>query len=74
MEDDKKKEKKGREKKKKKKKWKTNQSTKINLISCDTIVNSPSICLICNEISYDFHSYFLDFEINILIIKYHPRM
>ena len=23
-------------------KWKTNQSTKINLIGCDTIVNSPS--------------------------------
>ena len=22
--------------------WKTNQSTKINLIGCDTIVNSPS--------------------------------
>ena len=27
------------------KKWKTNQSTKINLIGCDTIVNSPSGCL-----------------------------
>ena len=26
-----------------KKKWKTNQSTKINLIGCDTIVNSPSM-------------------------------
>ena len=25
-----------------KKKWKTNQSTQINLIGCDTIVNSPS--------------------------------
>ena len=25
------------------KKWKTNQSTKINLIGCDTIVNSPSV-------------------------------
>ena len=24
------------------KKWKTNQSTKINLIGCDTIENSPS--------------------------------
>ena len=24
------------------KKWKTNHSTKINLIGCDTIVNSPS--------------------------------
>jgi hypothetical protein len=24
-----------------KKKWKTNQSTKINPIGCDTIVNSP---------------------------------
>ena len=27
-------------------KWKTNQSTKINLIGCDTIVNSPSYKLI----------------------------
>ena len=27
------------EKKKRKKKWKTNQSTQINLIGCDTIVN-----------------------------------
>ena len=26
-----------------KNKWKMNQSTKINLIGCDTIVNSPSI-------------------------------
>ena len=49
MEDDLKKEeeKKGRRPKKingrrPKKKWKTNQSTKINLIGCDTIVNSPS--------------------------------
>ena len=25
-----------------KQKWKTNQSTKINQIGCDTIVNSPS--------------------------------
>jgi hypothetical protein len=24
-------------------KWKTNQSTKFNLIGCDTIVNSPSL-------------------------------
>ena len=24
------------------KKWKMNQSTKINLIGCDTVVNSPS--------------------------------
>ena len=38
-EDDQKKEKKKEEKNKK---WKTNQSTKINLIGCDTIVNSPS--------------------------------
>ena len=29
-----------------KQKWKTNQSTKINLIGCDTIVNSPSM-LVC---------------------------
>ena len=28
-----------------KQKWKTNQSTKINLIGCDTIVNSPSLIL-----------------------------
>jgi hypothetical protein len=35
----KKKEKKGRQPKKK---GKMNQSTKINLIGCDTIVNSPS--------------------------------
>ena len=28
------------------KKWKTNQSTKINLIGCDTIVNSPSLILV----------------------------
>jgi hypothetical protein len=27
--------------KKKGKKWKTSQSTKFNLIGCDTIVNSP---------------------------------
>jgi hypothetical protein len=27
-----------------KKKWKKNQSTKINLVGCDTIVNSPSHC------------------------------
>jgi hypothetical protein len=27
----------------KKMKWKMNQSTKINLIGCDTIVNSPSL-------------------------------
>ena len=35
MEDDQKKE----EEKKEEKKWKTNQSTKINQIGCDTIVN-----------------------------------
>ena len=29
-----------------KKKWKTNQSTKIILIGCDTIVNSPSVILL----------------------------
>ena len=28
-----------------KKQWKTNQSTKINLIGCDTIVNSPSLLI-----------------------------
>ena len=30
-----------------KKNWKTNQSTKINLIGCDTIVNSPSDLWCC---------------------------
>ena len=40
MEDDLKKKKKKKEDDLKK--WKTNQSTKINLIGCDTIVNSPS--------------------------------
>ena len=39
MEDDPKKKKR---RKKKKKKWNTNQSTEINLVGCDTIVNSPS--------------------------------
>ena len=29
-----------------KQKWKTKQSTKINLIGCDTIVNSPSLRLL----------------------------
>ena len=28
------------------KKWKTKQSTKINPIGCDTIVNSPSFLLL----------------------------
>ena len=35
--------------KRSKKKWKTNQSTKINLIGCDTIVNSPSFSLIASS-------------------------
>ena len=34
-----------------KKKWKTNQSTKINLIGFDTIVNSPSYVIIINCIT-----------------------
>ena len=34
---------------KKNQKWKTNQSTKINLIGCDTIVNSPSSSFINNN-------------------------
>ena len=38
MEDDKKK-----NGKRPKQKWNMNQSTKINLIGCDTIVNSPSL-------------------------------
>ena len=37
------KKKKKREEDLKKIKWKTNKSTKINLIGCDTIVNSPSL-------------------------------
>ena len=50
MEDDLKKIKKNEDNQKKngkrpKQKWKTNQSTKINLIGCDTIVNSPSYML-----------------------------
>jgi hypothetical protein len=44
MEDDlKKKKKKKEDDPKKNKKLKKNKSTKINLIGCDTIVNSPSI-------------------------------
>ena len=38
-----KKKKKKEDNKKNLKKWNTNQSTKINLIGCDTIVNSPSL-------------------------------
>ena len=33
------------------KKWKTNQSTKINLIGFDTIVNSPSHYYCCFIVS-----------------------
>ena len=49
MEDDLKKPKKNRPKQK----WKTNQSTKINLIGCDTIENSPSY--IYNWFCLNFH-------------------
>jgi hypothetical protein len=45
MEDDLKKTKKRRQPQKQ---WNTDQSTKINLIGCDTIVNSPSLVLISN--------------------------
>ena len=56
MEDDLKKNKKNG--KRLKQKWKTNQSTKINLIGCDTIVNSPSISLLSLFFSYlQNHSY-----------------
>ena len=49
MEDDlKKKKKKGR---RSKQNWKMNQSTKINLIGCDTIVNSPSFLQKCEYYS-----------------------
>jgi hypothetical protein len=52
-----------------KQKWQTNQSTKINLIGCDTIVNSPS-SVICyrkiNVSSSTFHfSGFQDWDIEI---------
>ena len=54
MEDDQKKKfKKGRQPKKIK--WKTNQSTKFNLIGCDTIVNSPSFLF------FFLSSFFLSF-------------
>ena len=42
----KKKEEKKKEKKDNLKKWNTNQSTKNNLIGCDTIVNSPSLSVV----------------------------
>jgi hypothetical protein len=32
--------------------WKTNQSTKITLIGCDTIVNSPCLGLLAQSLSY----------------------
>ena len=56
MEDDLKKIKKNKNGRRPKKKWKTNQSTKINLIGCDTIVNSPSFhqcVVILTRISYE---------------------
>jgi hypothetical protein len=34
-----------------KQKWKMNQSTKINLIGCDTIVNSPSYTLVVSVLA-----------------------
>ena len=42
-----------------KQKWKTNQSTKIDLIGCDTIVNSPSLYSACrgrseNRLKFNF--------------------
>ena len=41
-------------KKRPKQKWKTNQSTKINLIGCDTIENSPSLLLLvlCDKMKF----------------------
>ena len=63
MEDDLKKQKQKRRQKNKKnkngklpkQKWKTNQSTKINLIGCDTIVNSPSLSYgHCSKMSISF--------------------
>jgi hypothetical protein len=49
MEEDLKKKKKKKKGRRPKQKWKTNQSTKINLIGCDTIVNSPSLVLFFNN-------------------------
>jgi hypothetical protein len=51
---------------KKKLKLKTNQSTKINLIGCDTIVNSPS--------SFCFHCYPYNIFLSMLgsVFMFHP--
>ena len=52
------------------KKWKTNQSTKIDLIGCDTIVNSPSsfLCFVIVCLSMFYSSYLsMSQIINILI-------
>ena len=46
-----------------KKKWKMNQSTKINLIGCDTILNSPSKHLFSLLIIHQF-----DATLNVIII------
>ena len=47
------------------KKWKMNQSTKINLIGCDTIVNSTSLRFLCIESTRKFpwskHPFFIVF-------------
>ena len=69
MEDDLKKkwEKNGRRPKKKRrkkgkttyKKWKTNQSTKFNLIGCDTIENWPNYIYFCVANHYISEAYFV---------------
>ena len=44
-----------------KKKWETtSKSTKINLIGCDTIVNSPSSFPLCMEVLWEM--YMVDFR------------
>ena len=57
LEDDLKKRKTVDDLKNKTKKWKTNQSTKINLNGCDTIVNSPSLHIFikCMHIAHQLY-------------------
>ena len=41
-----------------KQKWKTDKSPKINLLGCDTIVNSPILLLVSNNnIIYSLHGW-----------------
>ena len=57
-----------------KRKWKTNQSTKINLIGCDTIVNSPSIFNLGGHTKVGFlEKQNLHFFINLLYVLFQHR-